>query len=144
VFAASCTGSARATGDRYPFLRFRQARRPPPGPGPAGRVKKTLRLVARYGGACNLFATSSEEVTHKLDVLRRHCDTEGRDHDEIRKTMTYIPAGDDGDLDASTRDISGYAKLGIDTVILAPRTGAPAAWIERFAAPAVRRLAELD
>lgn len=107
--------------------------------------KKTLRLVARYGDACNLFATSPEEVTHKLDVLRGHCDTEGRDYDEIRKTVAYTgePATE-GDLEAFTRDITGYGKLGIDTVILAPRIDAPAEWIERFVAPAVERLAELD
>ena len=50
----------------------------------------------------------------------------------------------EGDLEAFTRDITGYGKLGIDTVILAPRIGAPAEWIERFVAPAVQRLAELD
>ncbi|MEU6355864.1 LLM class F420-dependent oxidoreductase [Streptomyces sp. NPDC047072] len=110
-----------------------------------GGEKKTLRLVARYGDACNLFTTSPEEVAHKLDVLRRHCDTEGRDYDGIRRTMTYAgESATEGDLDAFTRDITSYTKLGIDTVILAPRTGTPAEWIDRFVAPAVQRLAELD
>ncbi|MFJ8533866.1 LLM class F420-dependent oxidoreductase [Streptomyces sp. NPDC093591] len=110
-----------------------------------GGEKKTLRLVARYGDACNLFTTSPQEVGHKLDVLRGHCDTEGRDYDEIRKTVVYTgEAATEGDLDAFTRDIMGYTKLGIDTVILGPRTGEPAAFIEDFAAPAVRRLAGLD
>jgi alkanesulfonate monooxygenase SsuD/methylene tetrahydromethanopterin reductase-like flavin-dependent oxidoreductase (luciferase family) len=107
--------------------------------------KKTLRLVARYGDACNLFATSPEEVRHKLGVLRGHCDTEGRDYDAIRKTVAY--SGDpatEGDLGAFTRDIGGYTKLGIDTVILSPRLGETSAWMERFVAPAVERLAELD
>lgn len=110
-----------------------------------GGEKKTLRLVARYGDACNLFMTSPQEVGHKLDVLRGHCDTEGRDNDEIRKTVVYSgePAMT-GDLDAFTREIAGYTKLGIDTVILGPRTGEPAAFIENFAAPAVQRLAGLD
>ncbi|RSN18247.1 LLM class F420-dependent oxidoreductase [Streptomyces sp. WAC 01325] len=110
-----------------------------------GGEKKTLRLVARYGDACNLFMTSPQEVGHKLDVLRAHCDTEGRDYDEIRKTVVYSgePAMT-GDLDAFTREIAGYTKLGIDTVILGPRTGEPAAFIENFAAPAVQRLAGLD
>ncbi|QKZ16849.1 LLM class F420-dependent oxidoreductase [Streptomyces chartreusis] len=109
-----------------------------------GGEKKTLRLVARYGDACNLFMTSPEEVGHKLDVLRGHCDTEGRDYDEIRKTVVYSgePAMK-GDLDAFTREIAGYTELGIDTVILGPRTGEPAAFIENFAAPAVQRLAGL-
>ncbi|MFI7403920.1 LLM class F420-dependent oxidoreductase [Streptomyces sp. NPDC049541] len=110
-----------------------------------GGEKKTLRLVARYGDACNLFATSPEEVRHKLDVLRGHCEAEGRDYDRIRKTVAYTgESATAGDLDAFTRDISGYTKLGLDTVILVPRLGETAAWIESFAAPAVQRLAGLD
>ncbi|MDL2075979.1 LLM class F420-dependent oxidoreductase [Streptomyces sp. GXMU-J15] len=110
-----------------------------------GGERKTLRLVARHADACNLFASSPQEIAHKLDVLRRHCDTEGRDYDEIRRTVLYAGAPAlEGDLDAFTRDIAGYTKLGIDTVILAPSTGEAAAYIERFAAPAVERLAELD
>jgi F420-dependent oxidoreductase-like protein len=110
-----------------------------------GGERKTLRLVARYGDACNLFATSPEEVKHKLEVLRGHCASEDRDYDGIRKTVTYTgePATE-GDLDAFTRDIAGYTDLGIDTVILGSRVGEPAAWIERFVAPAVQRLAVLD
>src|SRR6195952_1836315 len=52
--------------------------RPPIMIGGSGE-RKTLRLVAQYGDACNLFATSPEEVEHKLNVLRRHCDDVGRD-----------------------------------------------------------------
>jgi hypothetical protein len=38
-----------------------------------GGEKKTLRLVTQYADACNLFASSPEEIRHKLDVLRGHC-----------------------------------------------------------------------
>ena len=49
--------------------------------------RKTLRLVAQYADACNLFARMGLDVLeHKLDVLRRHCDDVGRDYDEIEKT----------------------------------------------------------
>jgi F420-dependent oxidoreductase-like protein len=49
--------------------------------------KKTLKLVAKYANACNLFAQSGPEVlSHKLDVLKRHCDEVGRDYNEIEKT----------------------------------------------------------
>ena len=110
-----------------------------------GGEKKTLRLVARYGDACNLFATSPDEVRHKLDVLRGHCETEGRDYDAIRKTVAYSGEPvNEGDLDAFTQDIAGYAGLGIDTVILSPRLGETSGWIESFVAPAVQRLAGLD
>lgn len=53
--------------------------------------QKTLRLVARYADACNLFAMPGEEgmalLQHKLDVLRGHCETEGRAYDSIEKTV---------------------------------------------------------
>jgi F420-dependent oxidoreductase-like protein len=52
-----------------------------------GGEKKTLRLVAQYADACNLFP--SPEVQHKLDVLKAHCDDVGRDYDEIQKTVLY-------------------------------------------------------
>ncbi|MFD5268254.1 LLM class F420-dependent oxidoreductase [Streptomyces sp. NPDC058335] len=110
-----------------------------------GGERKTLRLVARYGDACNLFASSPEEVRHKLDVLRGHCEAEDRDYGTILKTLTYSgEAAGDGDLDAFLRDVSGYAELGVDTVILAPRLGETSGWLERFVGPAVERLAELD
>src|SRR5918994_1601539 len=53
--------------------------------------QKTLRLVARYADACNLFARPGDEgialLQHKLDVLRAHCDTEGRSYESIEKTV---------------------------------------------------------
>jgi F420-dependent oxidoreductase-like protein len=52
-----------------------------------GGEKKTLRLVAQYADACNLFP--SREVRHKLDVLRQHCEAVGRDYNEIEKTVLY-------------------------------------------------------
>ncbi|WP_151475638.1 LLM class F420-dependent oxidoreductase [Streptomyces albicerus] len=110
-----------------------------------GGERKTLRLVAQYADACNLFATSPEEVAHKLDVLRGHCDAVGREYTGIRKTITHSgdPQGE-GDRDAFTREMAAYAKLGIDTVILGPRVDEPAVWIENRVAPVVERLAELD
>lgn len=49
--------------------------------------KKTLRLVAKYADACNLFARMGvETVRGKLDILRQHCEKEGRDYSEIEKT----------------------------------------------------------
>lgn len=50
-----------------------------------GGEKKTLRLVAQYGDACNLFGTP-ETVGPKLEILKRHCDTVGRDYASIEKT----------------------------------------------------------
>jgi F420-dependent oxidoreductase-like protein len=56
-----------------------------------GGEQKTLRLVARYADACNLFAMPGDEglatLSHKLDVLRVHCEAEGRPFETIEKTV---------------------------------------------------------
>lgn len=108
-----------------------------------GGERKTLRLVARYGDACNLFATDPADVRHKLDVLRRHCDEAGRDYDTIRKTViANNPRPTLATRDEFVRAMGDYAKLGIDAAIVMPTTGSPAAWIDSMA-PVVAQLAEL-
>ncbi len=62
--------------------------RPPILIGGSGE-RKTLRLVAQYADACNLFGATPAELSHKLDVLRQHCDDVGRDMADIRITMLY-------------------------------------------------------
>ncbi len=82
-----------------------------------GGEKKTLRLVAKYADACNLFDTP--DVARKLDVLREHCENEGRPYDEITKTayatLDIGPAGEKrDDLLATLERLAG---LGFDAVI---------------------------
>jgi len=49
--------------------------------------QKTLKLVAQYADACNLFARLGiPEITRKLDILKQHCDQVGRNYAEIEKT----------------------------------------------------------
>lgn len=63
-----------------------QKPRPPILIGGSGE-RKTLRLVAQYGDACNLFARMGTEVIqHKLEVLAEHCRAVGRDYTEIERT----------------------------------------------------------
>jgi len=84
--------------------------------GGAGE-KKTLRLVARYAQACNLFPTP--DLAHKLDVLREHCDAVGRDYDQIEKTVMFPPLdpGPDGEnIDAILAELRRLARLGISHV----------------------------
>ena len=60
--------------------------------------KRTLRLVAEYADACNLFAYGgSDLIRHKLDVLRAHCDDVGRDYQEIERTaLGTVNLGEEG------------------------------------------------
>ncbi len=92
--------------------------RPPIMIGGGGETK-TLRLVARYADACNVFGTSPAQVSHKFDVLRRHCEAEGRDYDSIDKTILATrPAL--RDVDGFIAEIQEYAKLGAAEVQLMP------------------------
>jgi alkanesulfonate monooxygenase SsuD/methylene tetrahydromethanopterin reductase-like flavin-dependent oxidoreductase (luciferase family) len=105
-----------------------------------GGEKKTLKLVARYADSCNLFG-SVEEVTAKLDILRGHCETEGRDYATI--TPTVMVGGDPfADLDAFVRDAERYAALGVGVLFLIPQ-GDPVAFAERVGADVVPRLKQL-
>jgi F420-dependent oxidoreductase-like protein len=82
-----------------------------------GGERKTLRLVARYAQACNLFP--GPDLGRKLDVLRAHCDAEGRDYDEIEKTCYFIfDVGKDGDQAGAVVDrLGALAEMGFDAAI---------------------------
>jgi F420-dependent oxidoreductase-like protein len=90
--------------------------------------RKTLRLVARYGDACNLFDTGGpeaiDEIRHKLEVLRARCMEAGRDYAAISKTTaTSVDLG--GDRRTRAAALLGHlhdlAGLGIDHVLLSPQ-----------------------
>ena len=106
-----------------------------------GGEKKTLRLVARYADACNLFASSPDEVARKLDVLARHCEAEGRDPATIDRTILAMsnPVVDPDEFLAAMAD---YAALGISTVEIMP-VGDPVAYTTQVVELIVPRLAQL-
>ncbi len=85
-----------------------------------GGEKKTLRLVAQYGDACNLFVGPGnlDMLRHKLDVLKQHCADVGRNYDEIEKTTLgslQLSASE------STQPLIDYchqlAELGVDQAL---------------------------
>ncbi|UZJ24849.1 LLM class F420-dependent oxidoreductase [Rhodococcus antarcticus] len=86
--------------------------------------KKTLRFVAKYGDACNIFEMGTEAVAHKLDVLQQHCATEGREYAEIEKTtlgtLSLSADGREGTMTvAQAVDRFGaYAAIGVDQAIV--------------------------
>ena len=79
-----------------------------------GGERKTLRLVAQYADACNLFfsphgdpAPAADAVAHKLAVLRRHCADVGRPYEEVQRTaLLSLPMG----AGMSTRDVLGLCR----------------------------------
>jgi F420-dependent oxidoreductase-like protein len=84
--------------------------------------QKTLRLVAEYGDACNLFGrTGLDGNKHKLDVLRQHCTDVGRNYDDIEKTVLAGVRIDDAaaDPDCLKKLADEWGELGITHIILA-------------------------
>jgi F420-dependent oxidoreductase-like protein len=118
-----------------------QQPRPPILIGGTGE-RKTLRLVARYADACNLAIKDVREAQHKLDVLARHCDAEGRDPSTIKKT---IVTGEDPlpRVDGFLSDMERYARLGIKQVFLSAPVPDPAGWTEQVTTQVVPQLSEL-
>jgi F420-dependent oxidoreductase-like protein len=88
-----------------------------------GGETKTLRLVARYADSCNIFGTSVEDVEHKFDVLRRHCETEGRDYDSIEKTVCMVSPV--SDPERFLADARAFAELGTSEIMLMPDRDPP-------------------
>ncbi len=66
-----------------------------------GGEQLTLRAVARYANACNVGGTP-DQVRHKYEVLRRHCEAQKRDYDEIERTnvIGFVLARDEAALAA--------------------------------------------
>jgi F420-dependent oxidoreductase-like protein len=86
--------------------------------------RKTLKMVAQYGDACNLFARLPlPEVQRKLDVLREHCAAIGRPYEEIEKTtLSSYRLTSDGRNGSTTpaallEHLAQLAELGIDQAI---------------------------
>jgi F420-dependent oxidoreductase-like protein len=64
--------------------------------------KRTLKIVAKYADACNLFG-SAETVKKKLDILKAHCKSVNRDYDSILKTKLGVVVIDNDGKKAKKR-----------------------------------------
>jgi F420-dependent oxidoreductase-like protein len=121
-------------GDGAPFEgRHHRLERPTDSPGPIQRPRppiliggagerRTLRLVARYADACNLFdiPDGGRTVRHKLAVLARHCEEVGRPYGEIEKTLsTRLEAGETSETSEEfVRRCAAAADLGIEHMVV--------------------------
>jgi F420-dependent oxidoreductase-like protein len=81
--------------------------------------KKTLRLAAKYADAYNVPGADPATARHKFDVLREHCEREGRNYDDIEKTvLTVMNAGPDGSqADQLIEQLGRYAEAGAQAAI---------------------------
>ena len=92
-----------------------------------GGERRTLKLVAKYADACNIFGTDPAQLKHKYDVLRGHCETVGRDYAEIEKTflagISITPDGARRSLtpDAMVERLGRTAEVGAQHAIVGVR-----------------------
>ncbi len=89
-----------------------------------GGEKVTLKLVAQYGDACNL-GGDLETMQHKLDVLKGHCETVGRNYDDIVRStgLSAHPIGPTDDPEKATAEARGemsFEEYSKDTIIGTP------------------------
>jgi len=110
----------------------------PLGPVPVmiggGGERKTLRLVAKYADATNMFANDRvppAAIRAKHDVLARHCEREEVDYDQIRKTILWTgPLTPAADAAGFVRQMAAYAEAGIEEVHIMPPAGDPVGFID--------------
>jgi F420-dependent oxidoreductase-like protein len=104
-----------------------------------GGERKTLRLVAEYADACNLFGDAAV-VAHKVEVLRRHCDTVGRDPNAIEITVLVPNLPSAPTADEVLRTAEAFAELGVSTLMASAVGDDPAGWLESTFEPVMERL----
>lgn len=83
-----------------------------------GGEKKTLRLVAQYADACNIFDMGPEGVKAKYDVIRDHCDAVGRDYGDIEKTVLSRVDLRAESVDQVVDRLGKLGEIGTDHVLL--------------------------
>ncbi len=144
------------SGDEGPYIGThyqlgRTLNRPQPIRTPAIMIggtgeKKTLRFVAKYGDACNLFGDPGDAsgTAQKLAVLREHCDNEGTSYDRLRKTITCLaPADPAADGARFIEQMRAFADIGIDAVHVMPPSNDPAAFARTLGEHVVPGLSSL-
>ncbi len=117
-----------------------QSPRPPILIGGGGE-RKTLKLVAQYADACNLFDIG-DGLADKLAILDRHCEEQGRDPKSVQRTA--LSAGNPlDDVDGFLRKMESWSKLGISQVWVSPPDLDPVRFVSRMVDEVVPRLGEI-
>lgn len=119
---------------------------PPPVSQPRPRImiggggeRKTLRLVAQYADACNIFG-GPDEVAHKIDVLRRHCEDVGRDPNEIEVTTMYRDLPPGATVAQVVKGAEELAGIGVSGLVTGAMGADPGGWLESTFGPAMDQI----
>jgi F420-dependent oxidoreductase-like protein len=90
-----------------------------------GGEKVTLKLVAKWGNACNLGSADLDQFRHKLDVLKQHCEQVGRDYNEIIRstgvTVHLVQSEKDAEQEtAQARGEKSYEQYAREVIVGTP------------------------
>ncbi|MGH2380877.1 MAG: LLM class F420-dependent oxidoreductase [Candidatus Limnocylindria bacterium] len=105
-----------------------------------GGERKTLRLVAQYADACNIFGRSPEFVRAKLEILREHCERLGRPYGEIERTILTSIDLDKDSTDATVERFGQLGEAGAQHLIFSVRGVADTARLESIGAEILPQL----
>lgn len=105
--------------------------------------RKTLRLVAQYADACNIFG-GADDIARKLEVLKRHCDDVGRDPAEIEVTAMYRDIEAGASVDDVVRGAQALASVGVSGLVTGPVGDNPAEWLETTFGPAMEEISAIE
>jgi F420-dependent oxidoreductase-like protein len=104
-----------------------------------GGERKTLRLVAQYADACNVFGDPGR-IAHKYAVLREHCERLGRPYEEVERSTLQSVDVDRHSADELVEWFGALGEAGAQHILISVRGVSDVSKLERLAADVLRQL----
>jgi alkanesulfonate monooxygenase len=104
-----------------------------------GGERKTLRLVAQYADACNVFGDATR-IAHKYAVLREHCERLGRPYDEIERSTLQSVDPDGQSADELVERFGAMGEAGAQHILFSVRGVHDVSRLERIGAEVLPQL----
>jgi len=104
-----------------------------------GGERKTLRLVAQYADACNVFGDGAR-IAHKYAVLREHCERLGRPYEEIERSTLQSVDVDAQSADELVERFGALGEAGAQHILVSVRGVSDVSRLERIGAEVLPQL----
>jgi F420-dependent oxidoreductase-like protein len=104
-----------------------------------GGERKTLRLVAQYADACNVFG-DAPRITHKYAVLREHCERLGRPYEEIERSTLQSVDPESHSADQIVEYFGALGEAGAQHILMSVRGVSDVSKLERIGAEVLQQL----
>jgi F420-dependent oxidoreductase-like protein len=104
-----------------------------------GGERKTLRLVAQYADACNVFG-DGPRIAHKYAVLREHCERLGRPYEEIERSTLQSADVDAQSADELVERFGALGEGGAQHILMSVRGVSDVSKLERLGAEVLPQL----